>query len=151
MLNTTGGRNCGCRSSVGYDISSVALKDVQQAIIDLMPSLKKFARSLTGSADAGDELVQAAYERALKSPEALVGVEQPASWMFRIIRNIWIDEKRSARNRLSAPLEDGEHVAAEDTERALIARSTLAKVRAVVATLPEEQRAPIMLVCVLGL
>jgi RNA polymerase sigma-70 factor, ECF subfamily len=52
---------------------------------------------------------------------------------------------------LSAPLEDAEHVAARDTEQSLIARSTLARVRAVMATLPEEQRSTIMLVCVNGL
>ena len=71
--------------------------------------------------------------------------------MYRIIRNLWIDEKRSARDRLSAPLEEGEDVAAGDAERALIARSTLARVRAEMAALPEEQRSAIMLVCVQGL
>ena len=42
-------------------------------------------------------------------------------------------------------------MAARDTEQSLIARSTLARVRAVMATLPEEQRSTIMLVCVNGL
>jgi RNA polymerase sigma-70 factor, ECF subfamily len=136
---------------MGSEMTSVALQDAQQAIVDVMPSLRKFARSLTGSADAADELVQAAYERALRSPETLTTVEQPIGWMFRIIRNIWIDETRCARNRLSAPLEEGEHIATDDTERTLTARSTLARVRAVVADMPEEQSAAIMLVCVDGL
>lgn len=54
-------------------------------------------------------------------------IEQPASWMRTIIWNLWIDQKRSSRNRLSAPLEDAEHVGTGDTERALIARSTLTR------------------------
>ena len=37
------------------------------------------------------------------------------------------------------------------SERAVIARSTLARVRDVIAALPEEQRSAIMLVCVNGL
>jgi RNA polymerase sigma-70 factor, ECF subfamily len=42
-------------------------------------------------------------------------------------------------------------MATDGTERALIARSILARVRTEIATLPEEQRAAIMLVCVNGL
>ena len=41
--------------------------------------------------------------------------------------------------------------AVEDIERALVARSTLTRVRDVMATLPEEQQTAIMLVCVNGL
>ena len=116
-----------------------------------MPDLRRFARSLTQSADAADDLVQTAYERVLTRQELLEVIEQPASWMRCVIRNLWIDQKRSSRERLSAPLEDGEHVGTEDTERALIARSTLTRVREVMAALPEEQRSAIMLVCVNGL
>lgn len=111
-------------------MTSLTLQSVEKAIVDLMPDLCHFARALTGSADAGNELVQAAYERALSRPESLIDVKQPASWMYRVIRNLWIDEKRSSRDRLSTPLEEGENIAVEDTERALMARSTLARVRA---------------------
>jgi RNA polymerase sigma-70 factor, ECF subfamily len=132
-------------------MSSMVLLDVQHVIINLMPDLRRFALSLTRSADAADELVQAAYERALSSLRSQVAVGQPASWMRCIIRNLWIDEKRSSRVRLSVPLENGKHVATEDTERVLIARSTLAWVHAEVATMPEKQRCPIVLVCFEGL
>jgi RNA polymerase sigma-70 factor (ECF subfamily) len=132
-------------------MTSLALADTQHAIIDLMPDLKRFARSLTRSADTADDLVQAAYARALSNPHSLAAAEEPASWMRTIIRNLWIDQKRSAHDQLSAPLEDGEHIGTEDTERTLILRSTLARVRTVVASLPEEQRSAIMLVCVSGL
>jgi RNA polymerase sigma-70 factor, ECF subfamily len=132
-------------------MTSLAFQDVQHAIIALMPDLRRFARSLTRSADAADDLVQAAYERALTRQESLEAIEQPANWMRRIIHNMWIDQKRSYRERFSAPLEDAEHVGTEDTERALIARSTLVRVREIMSALPEEQRAAIMLVCVNGL
>jgi len=132
-------------------MTSLALQNERHTIIDLMPDLQRFARSLTGSADAGNELVQAAYERALSRQGSLAAIEQLGSWMRSVIRNLWIDEKRSSRDRLSAPLEDAEHVGTEDTERALIARSTLARVRDMMTALPEDQRAVIMLVCVSGL
>jgi RNA polymerase sigma-70 factor (ECF subfamily) len=132
-------------------MTSLVSQDVQHAILALRPDLRRFALSLTRSADAADDLVQAAYERVLTRQEALEVIEQPGSWMRCIIRTLWIDQKRSSRERLSAPLEDGEHVGTEDTERALIARSTLAQVRQVMAALPEEQRSALMLVCVNGL
>jgi RNA polymerase sigma-70 factor (ECF subfamily) len=131
-------------------MASSYLQDAQRAIIDLIPDLRRFARSLTRSDDAAEELVQAACERAFCGKHALAAVEQPSKWMRRIIRNIWIDEKRSSRARLSVPLED-EHLATDDTERTVIARSTLARVRIEVAGLPEKLRSPIMLVCVEGL
>jgi RNA polymerase sigma-70 factor (ECF subfamily) len=122
-----------------------ASQDAQHALIALIPDLRHFARSLTQSADAADDLVQAAYEHALTRQESLIAIEQPASWMRTIIWNLLIDQKRSFREQLSAPLEDGEH---GGIERALIARSTLARVREVMVSLPEEQRSVIMLVCV---
>jgi RNA polymerase sigma-70 factor (ECF subfamily) len=131
-------------------MTSLALQDDRHTIITLMPDLHRFARSLTRSADAGNELVQAAYERALSRQGSLAAIEQPGSWMRSVIRNLWIDEKRSSRARLSVPLED-EHVAAEDTERAVTVRATLARVRAEMVALPEDLRSVIMLVCVEGL
>ena len=104
-------------------MSSLGLHDGRHTIIALMPDLQRFARSLTGSADVGNELVQAAYERALRRQDSLAAIEQPGSWMRSVIKNLWIDEKRSSRDRLSAPLEDAEHLGIEDTERAVIARS----------------------------
>jgi RNA polymerase sigma-70 factor, ECF subfamily len=132
-------------------MTPVGLQDERCAFVDLMPDLRRFARSLTGSADAGNELVQAAYERALSRQGSLAAIEQPGSWMRSVIRNLWIDEKRSSRDRLSAPLENAEHLGTEDTERVLVARSTLARVRTEMAALPEELRLAVMLVCVEGL
>ena len=136
---------------MGSDMTSLALQDARHAIIDLMPELRRYARSLTGSADAGNDLVQTAYERAFSRPETLIAAKQPASWMCSIIRNTWIDEKRSARSRLSAPLEGEDHVAPENIERTVIARATLARVRTEIAALPEDHRIAIMLLCVEGL
>jgi hypothetical protein len=49
------GRRWGYRLSMGSDMSSLTLRD---AVIDLMPDLRCFTRSLTRSVDAADDLVQ---------------------------------------------------------------------------------------------
>jgi len=81
------GRRWGCRLSMGSDMTSLALRD---GVIDLMPDLRCFARSLTGSVEAGDELVQAAHQLVLSRPHSLTAAERPTSWTCRIIR--WTGE-----------------------------------------------------------
>ena len=134
------------------DMTSVVSQDAQHAIISLMPKLQRFARALTKSADAGEDLVQTAYMRALNHPNSMAEIEQLAKWMRFIILNIWIDEKRSARNRLSEPLESDDcYAATDDTERTVIARTTLARVRTEMARMPEDHRSVLVLVCIEGL
>jgi RNA polymerase sigma-70 factor (ECF subfamily) len=121
------------------------------AIIALMPDLRRFARSLARSDDAANELVQAAYEHALRQPKSLAALKRPSNWMRCIIRNIWIDEKRSSRYRLLVPLDNDKHIAADDVERTTIVRATLARVYTEIPLLPDKLRSPIVLVCLDGL
>jgi RNA polymerase sigma-70 factor (ECF subfamily) len=137
---------------MGSDMTSLALQDAQHAIINLMPKLQRFARALTKSADVAEDLVQTAYMRAFSHPTSIAEAEQLAKWMRFIILNIWIDEKRSSRNRLSESLENDDcYAAADDTERTVIARATLARVRTEMARMPEDQRSVLVLVCIEGL
>jgi len=124
---------------------------VQDQLVELLPRLRRFARSLTGSAHAADDLVQIACERLLaraSDAEPIVCLE---SWLYRVIRNAWIDNRRSPHHRQGEPLEAGLEVVGEDGERTVDTRSTLARVRLEIARLPEEQRSVLMLVCVNGL
>jgi RNA polymerase sigma-70 factor (ECF subfamily) len=124
---------------------------VKEKLITILPKLQRFARVLTGSRDAADDLVQQACERLLRKPEAYDGILCLESWMYRVIHNAWIDEKRSMRNKLSEPIDAGLEIAGENGEHTIGVRSTLAKVRLEMAKLPVEQRAVLMLVCVEGM
>ena len=124
---------------------------MKEKLITILPKLQRFARVLTGSRDAADDLVQQACERLLRKPEAYDGILCLESWMYRVIHNAWIDEKRSMRNKLSDPIEAGLEVAGENGEHTIGVRSTLAKVRLEMTKLPAEQRAALMLVCVEGM
>jgi RNA polymerase sigma-70 factor (ECF subfamily) len=118
-------------------------------IIQLLPRLRRFARTLAGNPPDADDLVQIAIERALARSAQLREGAPLSSWMFGILRNAWIDESRgrARRNRLFAPEELGEHVA--DPTGGQQAESLI--VQAAVASLPEEQREVIGLVLVEGL
>ncbi len=124
--------------------------DVQQALVDLQPRLRRFARGLCGSLDDADELVQAAYERALTRLHLWQPGTRLDSWMFRIIQNLRFNQLRAAKVRQPADIEP-EALGGPAVDASLHAGLMLEKVRLCMARLPDEQRAALVLVAVEGL
>jgi RNA polymerase sigma-70 factor (ECF subfamily) len=130
-----------------------APSDFARQIVALLPRLRRFGAALAGSLDAGDDLVQAACERALRAPERFTPGTRLDSWMFRIMQNIWIDQRRASRRAGPATSEPEalEALVGEDGRRITEASLTLDRVWAAMETLSEEQRAVLVAVCVEGL
>ncbi|HZX26689.1 MAG TPA: RNA polymerase sigma factor [Telluria sp.] len=122
---------------------------VHTDIAALLPRLRRFARTITYHREDADDLVQTAVERAL----ARTGQWEPGtrldSWLFRIMKNAWVDEVRGRirRDRLFAPEEEGEHVGV-DTAEVHVQRLALEQA---LATLSEDHRMVIGLVLVDGM
>src|SRR4029077_7676154 len=72
---------------------------VGEQLLAMLPKLRRFARTLTGSADEGDDLLQSACMRALERADQFVGGTRFDSWMYRIVQTIWIDRVRHMRHR----------------------------------------------------
>lgn len=70
-------------------------------IIDMIPSLRAFARSLTRNAAEADDLVQETLVRALASLHQFRPGTNMKAWLFRIERNVFYTNYRK-RNRESA-------------------------------------------------
>jgi len=87
--------------------------DLGEQIVQLLPRLRRFARSLANSVQDADDLAQLSIERALSRSEQLRPQGQLSSWMFGILRNAWIDEARARgrRTKLFVAPELGENVA----------------------------------------
>lgn len=125
---------------------------VRRELAALLPRLRRFARALTRNPDEADDLVQTALERALRNLDSWTPGTRLDSWMFRIMKNAWIDEVRSraVRTRVFAPEEAGLEVGfggAAEMELRLEAQAA----RAAMDALPEEQRLAVALVLVEGL
>lgn len=124
----------------------------ESELLALVPKLRRFAASLARDRADGDDLCQAAIERALKARDQWQEGTRMDAWMYRIVRNLWIDEAR-ARQRSAktfAPEEEGEQVGhAGDAQ--VEAHVELGNVERAMATLPEEQREVIALVLVEGM
>ena len=126
-----------------------SLDQLREQIVDLLPRLRRFARTLARDPHDADDLVQVAVERALAKSEQLRPDSRLSSWMFGILRNAWIDETRTRgrRNRIFAPEELGENVGDASSE----SHTEALTVQDAMERLPEEQRMAIGLVLVEGL
>jgi RNA polymerase sigma-70 factor (ECF subfamily) len=124
-------------------------ENIQARIIELLPRLRRFARNLTRNPHDADDVVQIAIERALTRLDQWHRDARLDSWLFRIVRNAWIDEIRSRarRDALFAPEEAGEAIGVAAMDREVDRLS----VEAAMAQLPEEQRLAVSLVLVEGL
>lgn len=118
-------------------------------LAELLPRLRRFARTVTYHREDADDLVQLALERALTRSEQWEPGTRLDSWMFRIVKNAWIDEVRSRirRERVFAPEEEGEHVGDESAE----AHQQRMAVQKAISLLSEDHRVVIGLVLVDGL
>ena len=122
--------------------------DIRHEIVALLPRRRRFARALTRSADQADDLVQGACERALRSLHTWQPGSRLDSWMFRILRNLWIDGLKRHRTELAVEAEDTPELAGEDGRRTMEGRFELARVQAAIAALPEGQREVLVLTCI---
>ena len=124
-------------------------ENIQARIIELLPRLRRFARNITRNPHDADDVVQIAIERALTRLDQWHRDARLDSWLFRIVRNAWIDEMRSRarRDALFAPEEAGEAIGVAAIDREVDRLS----VEAAMARLPEEQRLAVSLVLVEGL
>ena len=118
-------------------------------IADLLPRMRRFARALTFNREDADDLVQVAAERALVRQDQFQAGTRLDSWIFRIMKNAWIDEARSRirRDDLFAPQEAGEHVGDDSAE----AHQRKLAVEKAMSMLSEDHRMVIALVLVEGL
>ncbi|MGH8260036.1 MAG: RNA polymerase sigma factor [Steroidobacteraceae bacterium] len=126
-----------------------SVEAVRERLVELLPKLRRFARTLARDPHDADDLVQIAVERALARRRQLRPDAPLAGWVYGILRNAWIDEARARgrRNRLLVPEELGANIgdASGGTEADILS------VQEAMSRLPEEQRTAVALVLIEGL
>jgi RNA polymerase sigma-70 factor (ECF subfamily) len=117
-------------------------------------ALFTFALRHVGSAQTAEEVVQGAFERIVQHASEFRKESRFSTWMYRIARNLCIDELRKAALRHHPSLDEpsragdadgttlGEHTAdsRSNVERAAVSVEIRQRVIDAIATLPEEQR-----------
>lgn len=126
--------------------------EVRRGIIELLPRLRRFAYVLSGGSEQGDDLVQESCVRALTNLERFEPGTRLDSWMYRIIRNIWLDQLRTSKVRsIVTNLDAVPEPVGEDGRNIAENRLTLRQVLSAMNELPPQQRVVIALVCFEGL
>jgi RNA polymerase sigma factor (sigma-70 family) len=124
----------------------------QDELAALLPRLRRFAHALSRSFADADDLTQMTVERALRSKAQWQPGTKLDSWLYRIMRNLWIDtvRARSRKERIEAPAEEAERLG-EDPRPGIEAALELQRVMAAMQRLPEEQREIVALILIEGL
>ncbi len=118
-------------------------------LIALLPNLRRFALSLCRRADLADDLVQTTAERAFAARSRFDPATRLDAWLFRILRNAWIDHARRVKTQgVTIDIYDAPETSVFDGVRHTEAILMLRKTELAMAELPEDQREVMMLVCV---
>lgn len=112
-----------------------------------IPRLRRYARALTGSREAADDLTQDTLERAWSKRALWRADTNLRAWLFKVMHNVFVNGVKRARPMasLEALIEDGaaEAVAAQASAET---GAALRDMRSALAQLPAEQREVVLLV-----
>ncbi|MEP4891312.1 MAG: RNA polymerase sigma factor [Aliiglaciecola sp.] len=125
---------------------------MNESFENIIPMLRRFAYSLTGSSADADDLVQATFERILS--KGVPDDVETLKWAFKVCRNVWIDEYRSRKVRQNATQvpelqeQTEEHHKQQEQHEA---QELLTTVNSAMDTLPTDQRSILSLVALQGM
>jgi RNA polymerase sigma-70 factor (ECF subfamily) len=123
----------------------------ERDLTELLPRLRRFAHALSRNGADADDLTQATVERALRSREQWQPGTRLDSWLYRIMRNLWIDTSRARirKERNEAPEDEAQSVGV-DPRGAMEAAIELKRAMAAMEQLPDEQREVVALILIEG-
>lgn len=129
------------------------MSDLKREIVALLPRLRRLAWAIARDAQDSDDLLQMTVERALARGDSWSEGTRLDLWMFRIMKNLWIDEQRTRKRwgRISEALNERDEIDDDGTGAdAVLASVELAKLKRFVDDLPDEQRLAVKLVLLGG-
>lgn len=125
------------------------IDDFGQSLINLLPNLRRFALSLCRSRDVADDLVQQTCQKALANRERFDPDTRLDAWLFRILRNSWIDQTRRYKTEgTKVDIDDAHDLSGPQGSMATEHRLMLGQTFAEIERLPDDQREVLVLVCV---
>jgi len=105
--------------------------EFKDQLAQVIPHLRAFGRSLSGSRDLADDLVQETLLKAWAARKRFQAGTNMRAWTFIILRNLFLSQMRRARFKgewdeitaskmLAAPASQDRHVELTDMQRALL-------------------------------
>ena len=109
------------------------LEEIETVYRARLPGLRRLAAAVSGSREAGLDLVQEAFVRAVHDRRSFRREAPIDAWLCRIVVNVARNHRRADRDHESLPIEAGRHDNGSRLDDA-------SRVAAAVASLPERQR-----------
>ncbi len=118
----------------------------QQPVVAHIPSLRRYARALTGDVWAADDLVQDTLERACSRWRLWLAGTDLRAWLFTLMHNLFISQVRQGLTRAKlAPTVDLEDVA-DELRAPELSIGLAIDLQRCLLRLPDDQRAVLLLV-----
>lgn len=123
---------------------STSRSDIHKEIVEVIPNLRAFARSLVNNPAQADDLVQGALTRALANLDKFEAGTNLRAWLFTILRNLYYSDLRKRRREVEDA--DGGYAESLSTQPNQVAALELKDFRAALGKLPTEQREALILI-----
>jgi RNA polymerase sigma-70 factor (ECF subfamily) len=82
-------------------------RTIDRQLSQQIPHIRRYAMSLTHSRDEAEDISQDTLERALRHHDKFETGTELRRWLFRILRNVYIDRcRRASRRGHEMPLDD---------------------------------------------
>jgi RNA polymerase sigma-70 factor (ECF subfamily) len=117
------------------------MSGVRALILEQVPALRRYARALTGNRERADDLVQDTLARALSRIHLWRAAASIRPWLFTIMHNLFLNERRRASRTVQLGAEPAEPAVDRADSRALLDDLDRA-----LGQLHEDQRAAVLLV-----
>ena len=123
---------------------------LEELLIQHIPDLRRFARSLERNRVAADDLVQETLERALRKMHLYTPSGPFIGWLNTIMRNLFVDRVRRRKLTTGISIDEAPRNEPYQNENQ-IDRLILKELRLAVDKLPVEQRQVLLMIAAQGL
>lgn len=132
------------------EMKTTALAETATLLEAQIPTLRRYARSLTRNTVDADDLVQDCLTKAMKNLHRWEPGTNLRAWLFVILRNTFLnDRRRSKREAMTSDLLEQTDVAAVPADQE--ARLAVIEVREALKQLSDEHRETLTLIAIEGL
>lgn len=129
-------------------VANAPVQGFHEGLVALLPKLRVQALALTRNRADADDLVQAALANALAAQDSFMPGTNLGAWMYRILRNRFISDRRRRRETVDLDDTPAEAFARPGAQEDSLA---LRELRVELARLPADQRTALILVTVQGM
>ncbi|TYC78025.1 sigma-70 family RNA polymerase sigma factor [Stappia sp. BW2] len=116
----------------------------KQDLVDAIPRLRAFARSISGDRDRADDLVQETLAKAIANKDKFTEGTNLTAWLITILRNQYYSVGRKMQREVSDP--DGEHAATLESKPQQTGHLELKDFLSALQVLADDQREALILI-----